>query len=441
MGFAQGAAIGQRAREQTHPMMNVGGAVNPQALQGMVGSPVVKAPQMQRGGGGARRELNPSAIHRRAAELTLQEQELKNQELALQVEELKEANKIQGDERRRAIEREPFEKSQMIEGQYQDRLGSIAAGEAMDRGRHEDRRGDDYKAALFAAHVGNPEPVMNYVNEYGNPDARIESVDFAPDGSGELIITYPGGGKEFYKSPEDFFKGFLFWMGPDAEKAMASKKGISVKDRHSIMSGLEKSYDDQFKDPGGHLLPDAPDRDTWLAEKYKERTGEDWALDQKQGAVTRPGAAPGEPPPNTVRGPDGKLYEQGADGRWYLWEQGGESAEEGFTRERVRPGTKSERDNWDIGAAQKTAVQETLDRLKGHERVRAPMPKRPTGEAGHPPSETPERQERHTSGGTASATYTDPKTGERVTVTYDRSGKRTEKREKIDKDKKSKKRD
>lgn len=432
MSFAQGAAIGQRTREQRFPMASLSLPENPAATFAAL---TPKAPRVS-----ARRPapkpspLEPSAIHRRAAELALQEKELDVQKSALELEKLKEANALARDDRRRAIEREPFEKSALIEGEYQNRLKGIGMGEGMERERQQEAQSKDFKGAMLAAHLGNGASLKEFINKHGSPGAKVADVTFDPSGSGEVIIKYEDGKSSLFKSPEQLYKGLLFFMDPKSVQALASMKKaekdeVSVKDRHSIMKDLETSYKDQFSDPAGNIKKDAPNRDTWLKEKYKERTGRDYAEEgpaEKAGAIKKPteeGAEEKPPVAGARRAPDGQWYVQTKEGWRPVVKKGESVAPE---RERVKPG---EPGSFDYQTGRGTPARDNNKEpysVVGAERARGKINK---GEKqGEAESEAPR-------GGAASATFTDPKTGEKVTVTYDSSGKRTEKREKKDKKK------
>jgi hypothetical protein len=432
MGFIQGVTAGAAIRDRnrdlyrpTNPALSYAAITQePQAMRGhnQLGTPPEDQPM----------GMNPSAIHRRAAEMVLQEKEMDLQKTALEVERMREANAMAKDTRRRAIEAEPFQKSKMIEDEYQGRLKGIEADEKMTRDRKDRVQAEDFKQAMLAAHMGDGEGVKNFINKHGDPNTNVDRIDFSPDGSGQVLVTPSGQDKDgkpkkpmLFESPEQLYKGLLFWMDPQSAKVIAernkgTKKGEDedklVKTRNVIRKGLETEYDKKYNPTGMGLEPNAPDRDTWMREQYQEITGKDWDTEieekGKKGAIQPPKVAgekgadvgkqavkgadmSGDKPPieGAVKSPkDGNWYVKGKNGKWNLIEAEGTSI-----------------------ATEKSKTP------AGGQRVKGKMPEKDGGAI--------KGKVKKKSVGTT--TFTDKKTGEKVNRTYYADGSFDEERQQI----------
>lgn len=196
------------------------------------------APQEDLGG------MNPAAIHRQAAEMVLKEKEMDLQKSAMELEKTKaltalaqEQTKSEAQRRGVAIEQEPFNRQTAIDTEYKRRVTQgqedWAAGEtrlaATDKWRKDQQR-DDYKRSMAGLFQGNGEAIKNYINKYGDPNTNVDKIEFAPDGTGGLIVT-PTPGKDgkptkpmFFSDPQKFHDAFMFFMHPDSS-AMIQQGG------------------------------------------------------------------------------------------------------------------------------------------------------------------------------------------------------------------------
>ena len=429
MGFIQGVTAGAAIRDRgrdlyrpTNPALSYAAITQPPRAMG--GNIDLRQPEEPL-------SMNPSAIHRRAAELVLQEKEMDLQKTALEVEKLKEANAMAADNRRRAIEKEPFEKSAMIEGQYQDRLKGIQTDEKITQDRKQQMQAEDFKKAMMGLHMGDGEAIKNFVNQHGDPSTNVDSVVFDPSGSGQVIVKPSGSDKPMlFDSPEALYKGLLFWMDPQSAKVIADrtkgqKKGAEdedklIKTRNAIRKGLETEYNKQFNPTGMGLSEDAPDQNTWMREQYKEITGSDWdtEIEEKstKGAIQPPKKVAGEKGADvgktTVKGPQtggDQPPVQGAvkspkDGNWYVKDANGK---------------------WNLIEPEGTSIATEKSETPAYgERVKGKMPEKEGAIAKGAKGKGKKKS-------VGTTTFTDKKTGKRVSRTYYADGSYDEERQQL----------
>jgi hypothetical protein len=228
MGFIQGVAAGAAIRDRntdlyrpTNPALSYAGITEaPRAMGGrnVLGSP----PEVDLGG------MNPAAIHQKAAEMVLREKELDLAKTQALVDLTNAQAGAINQKRRSDILNQPTAdewlagRNKQIEGEYQDRLKGIATGEAMTNARTDRVQEEDFRNAMFAAHTGNGEAVKEYINRYGRPESRVADIQFSPNGNGEVLVRFEGQDKPaFFASPEQLYKGLLFWTSPQSKKAVA----------------------------------------------------------------------------------------------------------------------------------------------------------------------------------------------------------------------------
>jgi hypothetical protein len=362
--------------------------------------------------------------------MVLQEKEMDLQKTALEVEKLKLANQATQDTNRRAIEREPFERSAMIEGEYQNRLKGIEADEKITKERKQAAEAEDFKRAMMGLHMGDGEAIKNFVNQYGDPSTNVDSVAFDPSGSGQVIVKPSGSDKPMlFETPEALYKGLLFWMDPQSAKVIADRtKGTKktededklIKTRNAIRKGLETEYDKKFNPTGMGLEEGAPDRDTWMRDQYKEITGSDWDTEVeekgKKAAIQPPKRVAGEKGADvgktTVKGaktagdepPVAGAQKSPKDGNWYVKDKNGE---------------------WNLIEAEGESIATEKSETPAYgERLKGKMPEREGGAIAKGKGKGKKKS-------VGTTTFTDKQTGERVSRTYYADGSYDEERKTV----------
>jgi hypothetical protein len=424
MGFIQGVTAGAAIRDRnrdlyrpTNPALSYAAITQePQAMRGhnQLGTPPEEQPM----------GMNPSAIHRRAAEMVLQEKEMDLQKTALEVEKLKEANAMAKDTRRRAIEQEPFDRQKQIDEEYGRGMARAKDWQgAQDRqaAAQKDTQRQAYKQAMAGLFMGNGEAMKDYINQFGDPKTNVEDVFMSPDGSGQVVIR-PAPDKDgnrkkdmAFDSLEQFHRGFGLWVDPDSAEKIKQAKGsgdaetkLSPKDAAKMSNDAKKNYIDSLNlVPGKELSSEQrKEMEAIGAKAIKEAEAQSRAVNEKKGAIKGPkavggkttvtkGTKPQDVPGAKLSPKDGNYYIPDPDrkGKYILLEPEGTSI-----------------------ATEKSKTP------AGGERVKGKMPEKDGGAIA-------KGKVKKKSVGTT--TFTDKKTGEKVNRTYYADGSFDEERQQI----------
>ena len=427
MGFAQAIALGERDAQTyaprfsaiDQPRMYSGNTLSRQPFASSPSGPLTSG------------NLNPAEIHRQAAEIALTEKALENERTRAEIELINE----QTSAIRRKRENEPtdtyHQRSKDIESGYQERLKSIGAEEAMQQGREDQAQADDFRSAMMGVHLRDANAVKNFINKYGDPQTNVADVIFGPENDPGVIVAYEDGKKSYFKDAEQFYRGFMFWMDPKAEKIIGERtkrekeegkeEEKKVMDRAKIWNDLDKTYDSRFEDPAGNTKPDAPDRDTWKAQEFERITGRKWERPVRgDGAIKKPEKA-AEASPEAEHG-KGKPPVAGA-----VWS---EPRQAWFVKDKKGKWNRIVGDN-EVRLGRRKEGEEAFDYGSGKGSPEGDYPSAagaPIARGKVPPK--PEERSRGKQGKgkvTGKVSFTDPETGKKVTRTYYADGTHEEK--------------
>ncbi len=242
MAMATAIAAGERARNVEWPMM-VSGANpyqwRPQAI------PQGTRTQAQTPGQTVRFKPTAAEIHQAAQQAALAERamDLKEREQSLKEEVFREQkqqnywNRVaQGRAEARADEQAYEQGMQGIQTRHQTELEGIRRGRTHERDLYEKRRRDDFALARHGLATNNPQPIVRFFQQYGDPNANIKNIEFAPvdPKTGQpidegVMVEFEGVEKPaYFENKEQFFKGLMGWADPDVEKKLSD---MSLKER------------------------------------------------------------------------------------------------------------------------------------------------------------------------------------------------------------------
>jgi len=269
MGFAQGVAAGRAIQGQWDAVATP--KSNPYAI----------ASTLMRPGPG------PRVIKSQAADIALKERalDLEEQKLQMAREAANEARM-----RQEALDRQAYEDKQRelalksramdqaeegaIQKRYQSSVDFANKQEAVSAKMGEKQRQDDYALAKQGLAVGNPAPIIEFFDKWGNPDARIENIEFGPDGK-DMLVQFSNQEKPaYFKNKDEFFKGLMAFGDPNVEKALLesatkvkSAKAKGKKEGRNpyrvTHNEAAKEYDKQWTEYG-ELKEGAPPREEWI---------------------------------------------------------------------------------------------------------------------------------------------------------------------------------
>jgi hypothetical protein len=266
MGFISGLAIGQREEQIGSGLLR---SANPVASLA-----AISAARSRGGGGGGRaprQNINPSAIHQKAAEMVLEEKRLENERIQAQINLFNaQANTANQTRRRKALgidetadqfttRREGEINTEYDAGIKRSKDWQGAQDRQLEAGKDIQRQ--DYKKAMAGLFQGNGDGMKNYINRYGDPNANVDSIQFNPNGSGEILVTPAKGadGKEqkamAFKDLEQFSTAYALFLHPDSAGMLSQgTKGnnaglnLSPDDISKIDERSAKQWDEDNKD-------------------------------------------------------------------------------------------------------------------------------------------------------------------------------------------------
>lgn len=349
MGFAAGIEAGRRSAIDDPKMLidpsQALSAMRPRYMQGhntLKGSPLPGEPGYPNAEAAAASAFGSSggsrpgagAIHSQAAQAVLEEKKLDLEQRKVAIEEAKLAEQ----QATGAIAR-----SQAIDAGYQKEVEGIRGTEKYDKEKDLMRRKDSMPQLMQGIYGKNPAIVKDWINQYGNPQAKIQDVQFAtpeidpknPDG---VMVTYENGSTSFFKDTKDFYKGFIAWMDPKVEESLRegeikeretkvkeseaetkritalNKTGMSDKEYADAYSKAVKAYNDTYKvdSISGKRAADAPDQQTYV-DAYMDRVA---STKKRTSAISEEGAPQAkQPKPETGPGMKGYQEFKSRDGR------------------------------------------------------------------------------------------------------------------------------
>jgi len=186
--------------------------------------------------------LNPGAIRAEAAKAVNEEKKIALDERRVAVMEATEQRAaVEQTERRRMDEQQKqFERSQAIDTEYEKKMTGAQERYAKDtktnqemeqfkRGKDLQARKDAFPQFMEGVYQRNPDPVKNYLNEFGSKKANVAKVEFAtpeidPENPESIKITYEGGGTSFFKDPKEFYQTFAAFVDPNFEEAIYTRR-------------------------------------------------------------------------------------------------------------------------------------------------------------------------------------------------------------------------
>lgn len=289
MGFAAGITAGRAS------------APNWDAAISRPGNPYAIASSLMRPGPG------PTVIRDKAAELALKQKELdlRAREAALQEQKLKQDYEIAqrqaavGEQNAATNAMEAKNRTAQLANANQVNQGTLALNERK-QGFEEAKaaRQNAFNMARWGVATNNSQAVMDYINQYGDPKANIESLEFGPDGK-DVLVKFSGQDKPVYfKSKDEFYRGFLALTDPRVERSMlelaAKKEAAKTKKKTTnpykvTVAQAAKEYDKRWLDMAGEPKPDAPDRETWINDyvrKHAQMGGQAAQGEKKATVVT-----------------------------------------------------------------------------------------------------------------------------------------------------------
>ncbi len=354
MGFATGIALGQRQGVlDDEPLRN--------ARPALAYAAVTRPSYAMRGHnqlGTPQQAFNPSAIHQRAAEMVLQEKEMELQKTALEVERMKQANALLAEGTKTARSNREIGESQAsaaaIEKDYQAGMGRSkdwqgAQDRQLEAGKDIQRQ--DYKKAMAGLFQGNGDAMKNYINRYGDPNANVDSIQFNPNGSGEILVT-PSASKDgkkqkamAFKDLEQFSTAYAMFLHPDSAgmlaQAKSPQKALTIKEAADIrLKGEEEAAKTIGLMPGTEPTPaQAKAIKAAGQEAINNAIATAGAVGKEAGGILRggpkqvegkvkiPNMGKDKPPiEGAVKSPkDGNWYIKDKNGKWNLIEEEGAS--------------------------------------------------------------------------------------------------------------------
>ena len=295
--LARGLQIGQRNTSQ----FDLGSVMS--SLHGYRGSgtPGYRSPTGARKTG----RRSPAVIRSNAADQMLAEKSMVLMERKQDLEERKQAME---EERERQAKLERYytrtEGIQTRVGERADvasekahtaRLGAIGAGVTVAKQRRSDigrAAKERFNEARWGIENKQARPVLDYFDNFGAANVRIEGIQFQPDGD-EIMVTYPGNKKVVFKNADEAFKNLLLPTHPDMpaylKKAKAEREetrketevGLKVsKEVRETRKGkaltanelaeLREKYNKQYSDLMKNQGVDEADRGTWVNARMAE---------------------------------------------------------------------------------------------------------------------------------------------------------------------------
>jgi len=311
MGFAQGIQAGQAIARQWDPYAT------------SKGDPydVMRSLSSSRKRGGARGvQMGAANMALKERAMALQERQQKMAEEQFEINRHRQATQDRQSQLT-AMEARPGQ----IESEYQQEIQGIdrTAGqqEAM-RGQSVDKQRDsDFKTAQWGLATGNTDAITSYFDKYGNPDSKIDSMEFGPEGK-DVIVKFSGQDKDAYFSKKDFMRKFMIFASPQTEKSL-EKMGEQEAQKRERKPGRNpyrvtvaqagKEYDNQFTDAMGNPKKDAPDKESWTKDYVTrhEEMGAGDAIESRKREISRQRYKTGK---TVVSYSDGSRDILGADG-------------------------------------------------------------------------------------------------------------------------------
>lgn len=347
MSMVQAIEMGRRSNE-LEPMK----LIDPgQALNAMTNASAIntRAPAVGGAGGATRiagrgRASSPMEVWDFAAKSTLMEAQLRKEKAAAEALELANETKRNEEMRNQELHRQKVEagevaigtaKDTAIQTRFKSGMENAAGYNAQDAAS----RSADTKKAVQQAMFGRTEGLVNLINQGGDPNTNVQSIEKSPNGK-EFIVT-PSNGKPFVMDDRKFYA----WANGFDPKVLESIANISKGE----VALATKTEEVGIK------------RDTLALAKQKERAAE-WdrannplnlplteaqkvAREKAIGAPAAPGPTPepgqgqpaiqtqrgkvGQPPAQegeAVRGKvpenyyDGKPHVSPKDGKSYQWD-------------------------------------------------------------------------------------------------------------------------
>lgn len=284
--------------------------------------------------------VSPAAIHAQAAKQAVEQKRLELEERRVALQEAQEERAAQEAalqraseerqatfERGRAIDQDLEAKLQGSEERYQTRMKGIREQETFDRAKELSARKDAFGGVMLAIQGKHGPAVADFINQYGNPKARVANVEFAtpemdpknPDG---VIISYEDGTSSFFKDREALYKGFVGWMDPKLEETIYNRrvaeekeartkakearetaeflgqKPLSKKQLADLRADALEEYREQYYDKvGKEWNPERPPQDQFIKQYIGNVTGATAAQAAEQkGAPGEQKAPPAEQP-------------------------------------------------------------------------------------------------------------------------------------------------
>lgn len=433
MGFAQGVAAGRAAAGTWDSAIHRPG--NPYSVMSSISRP----------GPG------PTVIRDRAAELALKQKEFdlaeRKQALAenlaqhtMEMDKQKMALQQTTEENRAALGSRAAGVSERQAGVQEGTLG--LKQKAFDVGQQQVQRKNDFNMAKWGLAADNPAPIIDYFNKYGDPNSKIDNIEFGPNGT-DLMVTFSGQKKPaYFKTKDDFYKSLLSFADPRVEAAIintASKERVAkiqagTKSPTKVtMAQALKEYDSRFKDPSGQLKPDAPpDKDAWARKFVTENMG-------GEGATQKGGAGPqmvSETPgqggkklrewsdgTKEIVAPDGSVqYVKSPDGVTY------KPGTLGFKRYRKTSSPTGESFTKGNRALPQPGQAEYVGREEEAEIWKGKIPKDAKNVTSQETGALGGGEDKKSRGKGVSATYVDKKTGDTIRIKLDAGGKVVEKK-------------
>lgn len=415
--------------------------------------------------------LNAGAIRAAAAQAANEEKKIALEERKVAVQEADQQQRaIEQNERRRMEERQKqFDRDQAINTEYEKRMTGAQdryakdiktgqEGQVFDRNQDLQARKDTLPQLMQGLYGKNGKAVADWINRFGNPNARVKSVDFAdpsvdPKNPDSAMITYEDGSKSYFKNTEDLYKGFLAWTDPNVEEHLSKerqkKEELASKERIAgakskltpekyakIHADATTAYNKLYPVDKltGKRPDDAPDVNDYV-KAYKEHAIEQAITAETEGQATveaGKGQKPAASGYTEFKSPDGRIKREYVDGRVEILKDGKVIAAKDKGGNVINPGTNkkgtSKGPTFDYSTGEMTPEGEAQIEASKQAEITAAQEK--TRKAA-----IEQKKKEPTPTGTAE--YTDRSTGHQMRVTVYSDG--TTKTEKIESKKKRKK--
>lgn len=354
MSMAQAIELGRRSNDYAPVKL-----VDPgQALNAMTGASAALNTRRNPTAGGGVRTLPPlktstaptaSQILSSAQAATLLDAELKKKTAEAKRMELE--NQALAANQVRAAE---AHKQTMQTAAVDTRAKEYALSDAQHKQRQEFWKGEDvakqqrdYDMGMKSLLMGDTQPFVHYMRQYGSPKQNLESIEVSPDGQ-EFLVKIAGQKKPLLLDRKRF-EAMIGAVNPkilESMSAIASRNAtaatkaqeITLKEQEVYSRArerLSKEYDSKWKNPVGELKPGAPEFETWaqgqLAREGVKQPGTAPAIETKGKPETAAPAAPqkrDEGPYQDFRNGKGETLRVYNDGRQVILDTKGEKVAE-----------------------------------------------------------------------------------------------------------------